>query len=226
MYLSFDEWNVTYRHDPTRPVVSEADLTRNWDEHPPIGEGDYDVTEGVVVGTLLSSLLRHGDRVKIANQAQLVNLLGLVRTQEGGPAWRQTIFFPFAAMANTAAGEILRLSVASDRYPTDRYGEADLVDASGTWDAGTGRLALFLANRSLEEVADVTVRLHGLTAGQVLSARMLATPEGGDRFSANTAVASPVGLLDWDGARVEDGGLAVRLPALSWAVVEVAVSPA
>ncbi|GAA1430633.1 alpha-N-arabinofuranosidase [Microlunatus lacustris] len=226
MYLSFDEWNVTYRHDPADPVISEAEITRSWDEHPPIGEGDYDVTEAVVVGTLLNSLLRHGDRVKIANQAQLVNLLGMIRTVEGGPAWRQTIFFPFAAMAAAARGEILRLAVTSDRYPSARYGEADLVDATGTWDAGSGRLALFLANRSLEESADVTVALHGLTPGEVVSSRVLAAPEGGDRFSANTATASPVGLVDWDGVRIEDGGLAVRLPALSWAVVEVAVTTA
>ena len=225
MYLSFDEWNVSYRHDPAHPVISRAEITRDWDEHPPIGEGDYDVTEGVVVGTLLNSLLRHGDRVKIANQAQLVNLLGLVRTQEGGPAWRQTIFFPFAAMATTAAGEILQLSVISDRYPTQRYGEADLVDVSGTWDAGSGRLALFLANRSLTEAADVDVALRGLDPERVLSARVLAAPEGGDRFSANTVDAQPVGLVAWDGVRIQDGALAVRLPALSWAVVEVAATP-
>ncbi|GAA1831699.1 alpha-N-arabinofuranosidase [Microlunatus capsulatus] len=226
MYLSFDEWNVTYRHDPARPAVPEAEITRGWDEHPPIGEGDFDVTEGVVVGTLLSSLLRHGDRVKIANQAQLVNLLGMIRTQEGGPAWRQTVFFPFAAMAAAAAGEILRLAVTSDRATTARYGEADLVDVSGTWDAGSGRLALFLANRSLAEDAEVDVALRGLVPGEVLSARVLAAPEGGDRFSVNSAEAQPVGLVDWDGASVVDGGLAVRLPALSWAVVEIAVTAA
>ena len=128
-------------------------------------------------------------------------------------------------MAGTARGEILRLAISSDRYPTVRYGEADLVDVSGTWDADTGRLALFLANRSLEEAADVAVTLQGLAPEQVLSARVLATPEGGDRFSANTAEACPVGLVDWDGVRIEDGGLVVRLPALAWAVVEVAVTP-
>nr|WP_294692595.1 alpha-N-arabinofuranosidase [uncultured Friedmanniella sp.] len=224
MYISFDEWNVAYRHDPGEPTISRSEITRSWDEHPPIGEGDYDVTEAVVVGTLLNSLLRHGDRVKIANQAQLVNLLGLIRTQEGGPAWRQTIFFPFAAMANTAAGEILRLSVTSDRYASARYGDADLVDASATWDEENGAMALFLANRSLDEPADVSVVLRGLQPERVASARVLTTPDGSDRFAANTVDASPVGLTDWDGVRIEDGQLQVRLPALSWAVVSVAVS--
>jgi alpha-N-arabinofuranosidase len=224
MYLSFDEWNATYRHDPDAPTVPRSEITRTWAEHPPIGEGDYDVTEAVVVGTMLNSLLRHGDRVKIANQAQLVNLLGLIRTQEGGPAWRQTIFFPFAAMANTAVGEILRLSVTSDRYATGAYGEVDLVDASATWDEEHDVVALFLANRSLDEPADVAVALRGLQPERVASARVLTTPDDADRFAANTAEAQPVGLTSLDGARIQDGQLEVRLPALSWAVVEVQAS--
>jgi alpha-L-arabinofuranosidase len=226
MYLSFDEWNVSYRHDADRPVVTEAEITRNWDEHPPIGEGDYDVTEAVVVGTMLNSLLRHGDRVKIANQAQLVNLLGLIRTEEGGPAWRQTIFFPFAAMAHAAAGQILQLAVTSDRYGSKSYGDVDLVDASATWDEEHDVVALFLANRSLDEPADVAVTLRGLKPDRIESARVLATPEGSDRFRANTATSSPVGLAPWDSARIEDGSLQVTLPALSWAVLQVRTSRA
>ena len=221
--LSFDEWNVAYRRDQTEKPT-EAEITRNWDEHPPIGEGDFDVTEAVVVGTMLNSLLRHGDRVKIANQAQLVNLLGLIRTEEGGPAWRQTIFFPFAAMANTAKGQILRAAVKSDRSTSARYGDADVVDVAATWDDQNGSVSLFLANRGLTESADVSVALRGLRADGIGSARVLTVPDGADRFAANTAHEQPVGLVDLDGARIEDGSLALTLPALCWAVITVDVS--
>jgi alpha-N-arabinofuranosidase len=221
--LSFDEWNVSYRRDATERALTEAEITRGWDEHPPLGEGDFDVTDAVVVGTLLNSLLRHGDRVKIANQAQLVNLLGLIRTQENGPAWRQSIFFPFAAMANTAKGEIFRAAVASDRRATLKYGDADVVDVSATWDRDAGSVSLFLANRSLEEPAEVTAVLRGLDAKQVLSAQVLTTPGSADRFSANTAEHQPVGLIDLNDAQVEDGNLTVTLPALAWAVITVMV---
>jgi alpha-N-arabinofuranosidase len=222
--LSFDEWNVSYRHNEAEERPTDAELTRDWAEHPPIGEGDYDVTEAVVVGTLLNSLLRHGDRVKIANQAQLVNLLGLIRTEEGGPAWRQTIFFPFAAMANTASGQILRPSVTSDRYSTAKYGDTDVVDVSATWDDDEGVLALFVANRGLTEAASVDVVLRGLDADEVISAQVLTIPDGADRFAANTATEQPVGLVDLDGVETKDGNLQLALPPVSWAVVKLAVS--
>ena len=67
--LSFDEWNVWYLsgfHDePDRP----------WAEHPRLIEDTYTLADAVVVGTLLITLLRNADRVKIACLAQLVNAI-------------------------------------------------------------------------------------------------------------------------------------------------------
>ena len=226
MNLSFDEWNVTYRREEIDQPLTATEITRGWDEHPPLEEGDFNVTDAVVVGTLLNSLLRHGDRVKIANQAQLVNLLGLIRTEESGPAWRQTIFFPFAAMAAAAKGEILRTAVVSDRRPDARFGDVDVVDVSATWDDEAGSVSIFVANRSLDETADVAVVLRGLRADEARSARVLTVPEGADRFAANTAERQPVGLAELRGVRLEDGNISMTLPALSWAVVTATVSKA
>lgn len=222
--LAFDEWNVFYRHFRTTETASRPEVTRDWAEHPPMGEGAYDVTEAVVVGTLLNSLLRHGDRVKIANQAQLVNLLGMIRTEEQGPAWRQTIFFPFAVMAKTATGQILQAKVRSDRYPNKLYGDADLVDVSATWDEEQGTVALFVANRSLTETADVEVVLRGWHPQSVASAQVLAAPEGFDRFATNTAEQQPVGMVGLDSVRVEQDHVEIRLPALCWGVVVLNVA--
>ena len=57
---------------------------------PAIAEDTHDLTDALVVGGLLISLLRHADRVRIACVAQLVNVIPLIRTIDGGPAWRQT----------------------------------------------------------------------------------------------------------------------------------------
>ena len=70
----------------------------------------YTVADAVVVGSLLITLLRHTDRVTIACQAQLVNVIAPIRTEPGGPAWRQTIFHPFALTARLARGTVLRAS--------------------------------------------------------------------------------------------------------------------
>lgn len=224
--LSFDEWNVWYQSgkdtEDQPHVIEKAGV---WKEHPRIIEDEYSVTDAVVVGTLLNSLLRHGDRVKIANQAQLVNVIAPIRSEEGGPAWRQSIFWPFARTAALAKGVVLRTAVTSDRYATSRFDDVDLVDVSATWDEENGRVALFLAHRGLDEDAEVTVDLRGWAAGRVTRAEVLTVPEGGDRHTSNTQDAQDrVGLVRLDGVRADDGRVSLRLPPLSWAVVELEVT--
>ena len=221
--LSFDEWNVWY----SRPADSDSPeqiSQQSWQEHPRVIEDKYNVTDAVVVGTLLNSLLRHGDRVKIANQAQLVNVIAPILAEPNGPAWRQTIFHPFARMAELAKGQILRTVVDSDKVETSRFGDADLVDVSATWNEETGRMALFFANRGLEEAAEVEVALRGFDATRVTRAEVLAVPEGGDRFTKNTLeMQNQVGLIPLKGVKAAGDELKLTLPALSWAVVELEV---
>jgi len=224
--ISVDEWNVwnqTRWNEVDKPRV----FTGDWPIAPRLIEDDYTVTDAVVVGTFLHSLLRHGDRVKIANQAQLVNVIAPIRSEEGGPAWRQSIFWPFARIAQAARGRILRLAVDSSQVPTPKFGDVDAVDAAATWDEENGRIALFLANRSLDDAASVTVDLRGLSAGQLRSAEVLTVPEGGDRHAKNTETEQDnVGLVPLREVGVEDGALRATLPPLSWAVVEFDVARA
>ena len=223
--LSFDEWNVWYQTGLDSDDQPH-NVSRTWREHPRLIEDEYNVTDAVVVGTLLNSLLRHGDRVKIANQAQLVNVIAPIRSEEGGPAWRQSIFWPFARMSELARGRILRTAVTSDQVDSPRFGGADVVDVSATWNEEAGRVALFLANRGLDEAADVEVVLRGFVASGVTRAEVLTVPEGGDRRSTNTQHDQGVGLVPLGGVGTQEGTLRLTLPALSWAVVELAVAPA
>ena len=78
----------------------------------------YDVTDAVVVGSLLITLLRHCDRVAIACQAQLVNVIAPIMTRAAGPAWRQTIFHPFAQASRFASGEVIRVEPRVRRHST------------------------------------------------------------------------------------------------------------
>jgi alpha-N-arabinofuranosidase len=223
--LSFDEWNVWYQRGLDTEDQPHRIEQSGWREHPRVIEDTYNVTDAVVVGTLLNSLLRHGDRVKIANQAQLVNVIAPIRSEEAGPAWRQSIFWPFARMAQLATGRILQVAVDSDRYDNDRFGTADVVDVSATWDEEAGTISLFLANRDLEGEATTEVALRGLDAGRILRAEVLRVPEGGDRFSANTQESGEqVGLVPLEGVQAEGGRLTLTLPALSWAVVVLDVT--
>ena len=69
------------------------------------------------------------------------------------------------------------------------------------------------------------VTLNGFVAGRVTRAEVLEVPEGGDRFTANTEHdQEQVGLHPLAGVSIEGKRMSLRLPPLSWAVVEVEVS--
>ena len=79
----------------------------------------YDMKDALAFGGACISLLNHADRVKAACLAQLVNAIAPILTETGGPAWRQTIFFPFADFSNLGRGRVLKCAGRS-RRPTLR----------------------------------------------------------------------------------------------------------
>ena len=72
--------------------------------------------DALAFGGACISLLNHADRVKAACLAQLVNAIAPIMTETGGPAWRQTIFHPFAQMSNFGRGRVLRTEIKSPTY--------------------------------------------------------------------------------------------------------------
>ena len=215
--ISVDEWNVWYQ-SRFNGVDKEPLFAGPWQQHPRIIEDEYSVTDAVVVGSLLNSLLRNSDRVSMANLAQLVNVIAPIRSEPGGPAWRQSTFYPFALTSAAARGDVLRVTVGGDTLATERYGEVPLLDAAVT--AAEGEMVLFLVNRSTTETLAVEAELGvSVAAAHAVS---LHAPEGGDRFSTNSVddqeAVVPVAL---DSVRFDGTWLAVDLPPLSWSVVRL-----
>lgn len=214
--LAFDEWNVWYQHDfagRDGEALGEA---------PRLIEDTFNATDAVVVGGLLVSLLRHADRVAIANQAQLANVIGLIRTEPGGPAWRQTIFHPFAVTARLARGTALRTELTGPRHDTRQFGDVDSVATAATWDAETGALAVFAVNRRPDEPVTLDVRLAafpGATSATVL------TVHDDDRRAANTESQPDRVVPRTSTAAIVDGRLTLDLPPASWQAISIAAAP-
>ncbi len=218
--ISVDEWNVWYQ---TRwnDVDKDLILSGDWREHPRLIEDDYNVTDAVVVGSLLICLLRHADRVSMANLAQLVNVIAPIRCEPDGPAWRQTTFYPFALTAALARGRVMRSIVAAPTVQTSRYGQVEVVDAVSTMD-DAGSVSIFVVNRSTTSEIDFMVELAA--ADLVLgSAQTVTIPEGRDRFAGNGARERPVSprSLERTDCTVDPAGthLRVVLPPISWTVL-------
>ncbi len=211
--LSVDEWTVW---DQSR---FDGELSLDWEEARELIEDTYDVTDAAVVGSLLITLLRHADRVGIACQAQLVNVIAPIRTRAGGPAWRQTIFHPFAQAAALARGDVLRVEPQVATYESTDHGDVPYLDATATYDEESGAVTLLAVNRAVDEALDLSVTVRAFPQHRLVAATTLAAE---DPTTTNTE-ADPEAVVPVTNprARLADGRLELSLPPVSWNVVRL-----
>ena len=215
--ISFDEWNVWYQKaTPSKPPTGD-----DWPVAPVLLEDNYNVADAVVVGDLLITLLRHTDRVHSASLAQLVNVIAPIMTEPGGRIWKQTTFHPFSLMANNAKGEVLRVAIQSPQVNTAKRGDIDALTAVATYDAESGEVVVFTANRSTEGALDLSLDLGRFGGLKVVEALTYANDDpywqasADDDTSVLPAANTSVEISD-------DGVVSASLPAVSWSMVKLA----
>lgn len=72
-HLCFDEWNVWYRN---REIDGGSEFA------PHLIEEIYNLEDELVVAEFLNSFIRHADSVKIANIAQIINVIAPILTRD------------------------------------------------------------------------------------------------------------------------------------------------
>jgi alpha-L-arabinofuranosidase len=155
--------------------------------------------------------------VKVACLAQLVNAIGAIRTEPGGPAWRQTIFHPFALAAKHARGRVLRPAIASPAREAKLHPQLPYLVASATFDEDSGRTAIFALNRHLTGEQLLTVQLRGMDPRQELAEAIELHHH--DLQACNTLLArETVAPRRHAEVRLEDGTIHARLKPGSWNV--------
>jgi alpha-N-arabinofuranosidase len=188
-------------------------------EHAPaIAEDTYTVADALVVGCLLITLLRHADRVRIACLAQLVNVLPAIRTIDGGPAWRQTIFHPLMHAARFGRGTVLQIEPESPTYDVEGEGAISLLAATAVHDPGAGTVTVFTVNRAREPMSLVAA-VRGLEDRSSVEHITLTDPDPGATNSADHP--HRVVPRSLDTARLEGTSLVADLPPRSWNVLRL-----
>lgn len=210
--ISFDEWNVWYTDPPTE-LAPEP-----WSFAPRQLENVYSVTDAVVVGSMLISLLNHSDRVTAACLAQLVNVIAPIMTEPGGPAWRQTTFYPFALTARHGRGRVLRVAMQSPSHDTAQYGTVPLLQSTAVL-GDDGSLTLFAVNRDVTRPMSLVADLRQVPVTGPVEHVYLADP---DRHACNT-LEHPNRVTPRQGGTVklDDGTLHAELPPLSWNMIQI-----
>lgn len=212
-YLCFDEWNVWYRTQNDESVHGHGKMAQH------LVEEEYNLEDALVVAGFLNSFIRHADVVKIANLAQIVNVIAPVLTR-GDEMLLQSIYYPLLMYAQRREGFSLRPVVQGPGYESGMYGFIPFVDTSAI--LGEGVLHVFLVNRSLNEPAVVEILPAGIRLDSVQSAELITGPDADARNTFNDPqLITNQPLKD---CIIQDGCATVRLPPLSIAAVSFNIS--
>lgn len=208
--ISFDEWNVWYH--------SHGAEFEKWCEAPHILEDVYNFADALVVGTMMNAILRHADRVKIACLAQLVNVIAPIMTENGGRAWKQTIYYPFMFASKYGRGYSLQLKTDISKYDTKWYCDVPDVDTSAVLSEDGTELTVFAVNRDLKDNIVLNTRLLDFEGFTPVAHTVL---EGFDPEDVNTADREKV-FPKQKALPVLDGRhLKAELSPLSWNMIRL-----
>ncbi len=216
--ISFDEWNVWYHSNQQDKDI----LAKNeWPDAPHLLEDVYNFEDVLQVGGILNTFIRRSDRVRIACIAQLVNVIAPIMTENGGPAWRQTIYYPFYFASKYGRGSALQIITDAPTYDCDEADDVPYLDTSAVLSDDGKTLTFFIVNRHPQSALDLDARLDGFANARVLEQLEMTHP---DLQAVNTArQPETVAPIKVENAKVEDGRLRASLKPLSYNVIRLSV---
>ncbi|WP_321347732.1 alpha-L-arabinofuranosidase C-terminal domain-containing protein [uncultured Draconibacterium sp.] len=109
IYIAWDEYNIWYRWRQDETMSGERAL-----------EERYNLEDALVIAGFLNAFIRNADVVKMANMAQLVNVIAPIFAEKND-MFKQTIYYPLQLFANNMFGTALDVYVDCDTYDTDEF---------------------------------------------------------------------------------------------------------
>lgn len=156
IYIAFDEWNVWYR---ARAEGGEFAIAKTGLEE------KYNFEDALVMGAFMNSFIRHAHIVKMANLAQLVNVIAPIFTNKDG-MFLQTIYFPLAEYAKQRGNTAIDTLVDSPQYKPAGGRAVGYLDVSTTFDPKARTLFVNVLNRSAKmDIPTQISNIEGKLAG-------------------------------------------------------------
>ncbi|QGH36571.1 alpha-N-arabinofuranosidase [Gracilibacillus salitolerans] len=212
MYLSFDEWNVWFHSNEQDREIDP------WTVAPPQLEDVYTFEDALLVSSMLNTMLRHSDRVKVACMAQLVNVIAPIMTENGGAAWKQTIFYPYFYTSVYGRGVALNPVVSSPKYDSKDFTDVPYLDPSVVYNEEKEELVVFATNRHLEKPLEVDIDVRSFEGYEVVEHIVL---ENEDAKAVNLAGQENVKPHANGESYLDDGKLVGIFPKFSWNMIRL-----
>jgi alpha-N-arabinofuranosidase len=200
------------KYDPQKKVALVVDEWGTWyaglpGSNPGFLHQQNTLRDALVASLTLDIFSDHADRVRMANIAQMVNVLQSMILTDGNKMLLTPTYHVFAMYKPYQDATHLPLEISA---PTYRHGEFAVPAVHGSAvKAKDGHVYVALTNLDPEHAAEVSVKLSGnasQVSGQILTAPAMTSL---NTFEHPDAV-KPV---PFSGAHISDGTLQVALPA-------------
>lgn len=140
IYIAVDEYNVWYRG-------TQQD---GYEER-------YNLQDAMQIAGYLNLFVRNAHVVKMANLAQLVNVIAPIFV-ENDKMWRQTTYYPFQLFAqHSRTGTSLDHHLSGPTYDAGEYRAVPYLDVSTVYRADTRELVINVLNRHPEQAIETTI---------------------------------------------------------------------
>lgn len=162
--IAVDEWGVWAVSDKN----VQREVERNpWQIAPAISEQIYTMEDTLLFASMMMTMLKNADRVKIACQSLLTNISACIMTTTGGEVWVQPIYYVFSMLSQHTRGCVLTDCVSGTTYDTEDFENVPILDQVCIYDKRERELKLFFVNRG-DTVSSVEVKAQGFALEEVV----------------------------------------------------------
>ena len=210
------------RYDPEKTKGLVVDEWGNWFKvEPGTNEGflyqQNSLRDAITAAINLNIFNQHADRVKVANLAQMVNVLQAVILTKDDKMVLTPTYYVFKMFKVHQEAQLLNIDIKCEDYA---YGDKKIpaISASASLDK-TGKIHISLANLNPNKEITVTCPIVGDNFSKVTGEVLTATD-----MTAFNSFEKPeaVKTATFNGFKLSDGILTVTMPSKSVVVLEIA----
>lgn len=213
---------VMTKYDPEKRVALVVDEWGTWwdqepGSHPGFLYQQNTMRDALVAAATLNIFHKHADRVRMANIAQIVNVLQAMVITDGDKMFLTPTYHVFDMYKVHQDALLLPTDVRCAETGTAKE-KLDQVSCSAS-KAKDGTINISLANVDLTKTANVKIDIRGYKAQKVVGANIIKCADIHDMNTLQQP--DKIDLGPFDGAKLKDGIVTLTLPAKS--IITVAV---
>jgi alpha-N-arabinofuranosidase len=200
--LAPDEWGAWYNVEPgTNPGFLYQQNT---------------MRDAIIAAVTLDIFNHNCDRVRIANIAQMVNVLQAIILTDNEKMLLTPTYWVFDLYKVHQDATMLPVSVTSEKYSLNGK-SIDAVSASASRDA-SGKIHITLTNIDPNKPQSISCELNGIT-GKNITGKILTSNKINDHNTFEKP--NTVELKEFKNAKIDKGTLTINLPSKSVVMLEI-----